>query len=217
MSDVFEYLDAYNNYFSAEDRGDIVSMANSISRIRNNKPNLEDIVLKPRKKSRGMLFTLMAAIIPAIAGVASAGHQYDLPDRCNFEDFSESYLNSSEDYDSLNLIRRDSIKQLGWEPVWTELNISLTSEDLEYDDRALKYSLMYLASEDVPQFGELNSESEMYIRKYIGDEVETTTVPIKECYEKEVIYNSPLLPAAAFTFALGSGLYVGYQLDRKKE
>ena len=81
MSDVFEYLDAYNNYFSAENRGDIVSMANSISRIRNNKPDLEDIVLKPRKKSRGMLFTLLAAIIPAIAGVASAGNQYDLPDR----------------------------------------------------------------------------------------------------------------------------------------
>ena len=204
MSDVFEYLDAYNDYFSAESKGDIISMANSISRIRNNKPDLEEIVLKPRKKSKGMLFTIIAAIIPAIAGVASASHQYDLPDRCNFEDFSESYLNSSDDYDSLNLIRRDSIKQLGWEPVWTELNISLTSEDLEYDERALKYSLMQLASEDVPQFGELNSESEMYVQKYIGDEVKTTTVPIEECYEKEVIYNSPLIPVAASAFALGS-------------
>ena len=57
----------------------------------------------------------------------------------------------------------------------------------------------------------------MYVRKYIGDEVETTKVPIDECYEKEVHYNSPLLPAAAMTFVVGSGMYLGYHLYRKKE
>jgi len=179
MSEVFEYFDAVNNYWTAEKRGDIVGMSEHISRINSSKKNLEAIINKPKKPRRekrvGWALAISGLLLPLISGTASAYPDYELSEDCveNIETFSEDYLDNIEDYEYLDFVREDNLEQFG---------IS---------------------------FGELNSESELFIYKYMKNETERTTVPMDKCQNKKVYYNSPIVGIVTAGFCMGIGAVVG--------
>ena len=220
MSEVFEYLDAVNNYWDAEKQGKVIEMGQHLYRINSSKKDLEaliDLPQKPKRKNRfGWVLAITGLILPLLSGTVSAHQEYDLSETCveNIETFSENYLNNLDDYDYLNLERKDNLEQLGFEFVYSQSNIIHTKEEIDFDNRHIKYGLMTLADIDNPIFGELNSESEIFIAKHIENEVERTNVPIAECQNKEVHYNSPVVGIAPIGLAIGLGGLIGTRLRK---
>ncbi|MDP6845636.1 MAG: hypothetical protein QF460_01605 [Candidatus Nanoarchaeia archaeon] len=213
--EVFEYFDAVNNYWAAEKKGDIVGMGEHISRINSSKKNLEAIINKPKKprgKNRfGWALAISGLLLPLISGTASAYPDYELSEDCveNIETFSESYLDNIEDYDYLDFVREDNLEQFDIILGESRGNVSYTKEEIDFDERHVKYSLMHLADMELPNFGELNSESEIFIDKYIENEIERTVVPIDKCQNKNVYYNSQIVGITATGFCIGVGTLVG--------
>ncbi len=215
MSEVFEYFDAVNNYWTAEKRGDIVGMSEHISRINSSKKNLEAIINKPKKPRRekrvGWALAISGLLLPLISGTASAYPDYELSEDCveNIETFSEDYLDNIEDYEYLDFVREDNLEQFGISFGESRGNLSYTKKEIDFDDRHVKYSLMHLADMNLPNFGELNSESELFIYKYMKNETERTTVPMDKCQNKKVYYNSPIVGIVTAGFCMGIGAVVG--------